>query len=554
MIGIVCESREEPAVREFFELFKTPWELFDPGRSYDAIIVSGKPSVPNAGSARIVICLGNRPVDDDARADIVVSGRRTSAVVKVDGTRLPLFCGAAQVRGPGRVRGRFVDDSAPIVLEREHDGMMIVRCGYSLFSEVELLLTRGQPIEHAGSPTLDFHIGLLRRWLIEAGIEIVELHPTPPGFGLLASLTHDVDFFGIRRHICDRTLMGFLYRASVGSVIDVLRGKGSVRRMFRNWLALLALPLVHAGLLEDFWLPFERYVEADRPWRSTFFIVPFRGRPGLATGGGIASSRAVPYQASEIGPQLRALAAQGHEIGVHGIDAWWDDDAGRHERAAVSAASGAPPTGVRVHWLYLDPTSFGTLDRAGFEYDATFGYNETVGFRAGTSQVFAPLGTQRLLELPLHIQDTSLFYPARMHRSESEALSICGQILDDVCRHGGVATISWHERSLSPERQWDRAYDQLLSLLRTRRASVRPAHEVVSWFRLRRSVDLEGACINAQSLSGIAIAENDGGPDALCVRIHHSRGHDGGMAGHSDLAVRARDLGAIVRNASPVRS
>ena len=39
------------------------------------------------------------------------------------------------------------------------------------------------------------------------------------------------------------------------------------------------------------------------------------------------------------------------------------------------------------------------------------GYNETVGFRAGTSQVFAPIGTKHLLELPLHIQDTSLLYP-----------------------------------------------------------------------------------------------------------------------------------------------
>ena len=207
-----------------------------------------------------------------------------------------------------------------------------------------------------------------------------------------------------------------------------------------------------------------------------------------------------------------------------------------------------------MHWLYFDSASFAALDRTGFEYDATFGYNETVGFRAGTSQVFAPLGTEHLLELPLHIQDTSLFYPARMHCSESEALSICEQILDDVCRHGGVATISWHERSLSPERQWDRAYGQLLTLLRARKACVRPAHEVVSWFRLRRSIDLEGASVSAQSISGLAALEGDGEPDGLRVRIHHAYAADRGATGYRDLVVRASDLAAATMTASPVRS
>jgi hypothetical protein len=554
LIGVACESREEPAVREFFELFKTPWELLDPGHSYDAIIVSGNQPVPTGANARIVVCLENGIEDGDAGDDLVVRRRAAPAVVTIDETTLPLFCSAAEVRGPGRVRGRFAEDSSPMVLEHEHDGVPVISCGYSLFAEVELLLTRGQPIEHAAAPTLDLHIDLLRRWLIGAGIEVVEIHPTPPGCGLLASLTHDVDFHGIRRHRGDRTLMGFLYRASIGSVIDVLRGKGTLRRMLRNWLALLSLPLVHARLLEDFWLPFDRYAKADAPWRSTFFIVPFRGRPGRAHGGGVASGRAVPYEASEIGPELRALAAKGHEIGVHGLDAWLDDEAGRHERAAVRAASGTTPAGVRMHWLYLDAASFETLDRAGFEYDATFGYNEIVGFRAGTSQVFAPLGTERLLELPLHIQDTSLFYPARMHSSESEALSICRQILDDVCRHGGVATISWHERSLSPERHWDRAYDQLLTLLRARSASVRTAHEVVSWFRLRRSIDLEGAAVGSQSIFGLAVADGAARADRLRVRIHRACAADAGTAGYRDVVVRADDLARATLTASPVRS
>ena len=129
MIGVVCEPQEEPAVREFFELFKTPWELLDPGRSYDAIIVSGKRSVPTAGSARIVICLGSGS-DDYPRDDLVVRRRGTPAMVTIDGTTLPLFCSAAEVCGPGRVRGHFIEHPAPVVLEHKRDDLRVVRCGY----------------------------------------------------------------------------------------------------------------------------------------------------------------------------------------------------------------------------------------------------------------------------------------------------------------------------------------------------------------------------------------------------------------------------------------
>ena len=201
-----------------------------------------------------------------------------------DGTEIPLFRGAAAVDGLGSARARLAGAGAPVVLECEQDGQRVIRCGYDLFDEVEFLLTQGQPAEYAGTPTLDLHIELLRRWLIDADMEFVELAPTPPGCGLLATLTHDVDFLGIRRHTRDRTLVGFLYRASIGSAIDAIRGRGSIRRVLRNWLALLSLPLVHAGLIEDFWLPFRRYAQADSPWRSTFFIVPFRDRPGAGSG------------------------------------------------------------------------------------------------------------------------------------------------------------------------------------------------------------------------------------------------------------------------------
>lgn len=545
MIGVICDPREEPVVREFFQLFKTPWAMFDPSASYDAVIVSGDAQATHYVDARLVIRFHDQR-HAHARVGTNAEAPCPRSLIACR-AELPLFWSATEVEGPGKPLGWLANDGTPIVRDCERDGKRIISCGYDLFGEVEFLLDRGQPVEHARTPTLDLHIELLRRWIVSTGVDLLELYPTPPRCGLLATLTHDIDFMGIRRHTSDRTLLGFLYRATVGSALDLLRGRGSIRRLLRNWCAALSLPLVHVGLMKDFWLPFERYDKADSPWRSTFFIVPFRGRPGRAPNGGVATGRAVAYGASEIAPKLRELAAKGHEIAVHGIDAWWDTNFAREELETLRAACGTGVVGVRMHWLYSDQSSPGKLESAGFEYDATAGYNDTVGFRAGTAQVFAPLGTERLLELPLVIQDTSLLYPSRMHCREHEALEIAKAVVDTVRDTGGVATISWHERSLSPERLWDRVYDGVLDHLRARQASVRTAHEVVAWFRARRGVDLEAAHLAPGSIEEIAIPDPAEHADALRVRLHRAE-PAGTTPTYTDFAVRPADLTELIRD------
>ena len=74
-----------------------------------------------------------------------------------------------------------------------------------------------------------------------------------------------------------------------------------------------------------------------------------------------------------------------------------------------------------MHWLCFDAQSYRRLDEAGYDYDATCGFNDAVGFKAGTTQVFRPLDAERLLELPLHVQDTALFYTGRLHMSQRAA-------------------------------------------------------------------------------------------------------------------------------------
>ena len=128
------------------------------------------------------------------------------------------------------------------------------------------------------------------------------------------------------------------------------------------------------------------------------------------------------------------------------------------------------------------------LESAGASYDSTVGYNEAVGFRAGTTQVYKPLNATTLLELPLHIMDTALFYPAYLHLSPKDAEVRINRVIDTAVQYGGCVTVNWHDRSIAPERLWTETYVNLVNELSQKGAWFATAAQAVAWFRMRRSV------------------------------------------------------------------
>ena len=148
--------------------------------------------------------------------------------------------------------------------------------------------------------------------------------------------------------------------------------------------------------------------------------------------------------------KYRQLLSQGCEIGVHGIDAWRDAEKGRRELERIHEATGASEMGIRMHWLYFNDQSPQILEEAGFRYDSTLGYNDAVGYRSGTVQVYRPIGVKKLLELPMNIQDTALFFPDRMGLNEEDAWQLINALLENADRYGGVLTINWHDQKPGP--------------------------------------------------------------------------------------------------------
>jgi hypothetical protein len=239
---------------------------------------------------------------------------------------------------------------------------------------------------------------------------------------------------------------------------------------------------------------------------ATYFIIPFKGRAGEHVAARSAPRRAVAYEVGDLSGRIASLRKEGCEVAVHGIDAWHSVQKGREERSKLETVSGAPVVGIRMHWLLRDSNTAAVLEAAGYTYDAGLGYNETIGYRNGTTQAFRPLGSCQLLELPLHIQDGALFFPRTLDLSEAEARHRCSMLIDNARRFGGVLTVLWHDRSHGPERFWGDFYADLVGTLRSTDGWFGTAAQVVAWFDHRRAIRFE------------RVDEEGGGRTRVCYR------------------------------------
>ncbi len=489
MIGVVATPSQRSVVREFFELFKTPWEFYRHDGHYDVVLCAGPDGIEHSSAKLVLIYGGHELPFDAALRRQGYSNPCGPRMLVTEGMRIPVYGDSVTFAASGS--GILLDEEsqqAAAYSEVQTNGPIVVRIGYDLFHEVTILLTEGQPHANAGIPSLDLHISFLRNLIVRNRIPLVEIPPVPRGYRFIACLTHDVDHPSMRLHKFDHTMVGFAYRALVGSALAALRGRQGMRTVLQNWAAVLQLPFVYLGLLPDFWNQLDTYTSLEGEGvRSSFFVIPFKHRRGAKRGELPPYRRASAYGAADIADEIRRLLADNHEIGLHGIDAWHDTDKGREELNEVCRAAGSQVVGVRMHWLYLAEQSPAVLEGLGVDYDSTVGYNEAVGYRAGTSQVYRPLGVQRLLELPLHVMDTALFFPACQNLSFAAARRVVGAIIDNAVHFGGVMTINWHDRSIAPERLWRDFYVDLIHELRSRGAWLASARDTVLWFRQRRA-------------------------------------------------------------------
>ena len=527
-IGVICKEQETAIVEEFFEFFKTPWEFHVPGRSYDVVMCT-RPEITNV-AARLLVVYSSQNTVNEKEAGAGLDSQPHGRLLEQNGVRVPIY---------GNILA-FDEIAAPLLCLEEsnravafqtaaHD-LSIVRVRYDLFHELEFLLCTGQPPVNAGIPTLEIHISMLRDWILAARKSQLREFETRAGLDSPASIIRSATATNAELLL----LKGKLGTIAPGAYADLLIVDGDpladVHVMTdpqKNLKVIILLHAVYLRICKDFWFEdFERFLRLERDLKATFFFIPFKNRPGDKVQRRHAERRAAAYDVNEERALLQNLMHMGHEVAVHGIDAWHSVEKGHQEHRRLAEATQRANLGVRIHWLCFDDSSPQILDEAGFQYDSTVGYNETVGYKAGTMQVFRPKGTKSLLELPLHIQDGALFYPRNLSLTESQAWRLCEGLVRNASTYGGVLTVLWHTRSLAPERLWGHFYVRLLEALKVRQPWFGTAGQVVEWFRKRRALSFRDADVSERHVR--VVVEYDGSGDRnpnLMLRVHLPQPH-----------------------------
>jgi Family of unknown function (DUF7033) len=324
-------------------------------------------------------------------------------------------------------------------------------------------------------PAVDALLGEFRRHVGDSGA-------TP----FTVALTHDVD--NPWRWSRPRALLGAAARAR-GAARAGRRGDAA-----REALGLAAAPVRRLRHTDPNW-SYERIAAIERAHggRSTYFVM---------AGHHVAADGPDPAAYDRLRPAIVAqVASQGDEVGLHpSYTASERPERIAEERARLAELAGAPPAGVRFHYLRHDThATLPELDRLGFGYDSSQGYGDAIGLRAGFSFPYRPydLAAERplgMVELPLAVMDATLAEERYLGLSPAAGLERTIAVLERVAAIGGTVAILWHTDRFSREyaRGWDRVYDQVLAWVAGRGGRLLTAADAVSG-RGRASVGGAGA-------------------------------------------------------------
>jgi peptidoglycan/xylan/chitin deacetylase (PgdA/CDA1 family) len=308
----------------------------------------------------------------------------------------------------------------------------------------------------AASSCLDPLEPPLERLRRELGVE----PPSYRGARFAVALTHDVDV------PWRWTRIGVLGAAARLKGHALAGRSGAALREAR---ALARVPFHKLRGTDPNWR-FAEIAAAERAHdaRSTFFVM---------AGHGHRADGAAPEAYDRLRPRLvETILETGAEVGLHGSYLAADDlERLARERMLLAQLDG-PLIGHRYHYLRVDPHgNLAPLAGIGFRYDASLGFPDALGFRAGIAHPFRPWDFARdrpadLVEVPLAVMDATLAEERYAGLSAAAAKPLVLALLDRAAEHGGAFSILWHpERFDGPSaRGWDRLYFELIEAVRER--------------------------------------------------------------------------------------
>lgn len=284
-------------------------------------------------------------------------------------------------------------------------------------------------------------------------------------------LTHDVDenfghLFAVRESTT--RLVRDLRR---GSPAAIRRAAGLARRLGRRG----ADP-------NDRW---PEWREFARPFggRSSFFVASYN----YFDKGAARYDVGYDVRHPEVVREIRALAEQGAEIGIHfSLQARRSAAQVAREVARLEDATGLAIRSARHHWWALGEQPVETLraqEAAGIAVDCSFGLSDEPGFRRGLALPFraydpAARDSLSIRSLPTIAMDKAVVRPGRTHDQCVDELE---RLWTTVAGVGGALVLDWHAHCLNPHALAGagRVLEEFVGRMLDRGVSVRTPLELV---------------------------------------------------------------------------
>ncbi len=382
----------------------------------------------------------------------------SDATLDLGGFHVPLFQNVGAVAGKERWTAR--SDGRQIAAGAIDDGTVVLGFDPWAAMGAGLLGFATAPESAYGSVVRGEKVPWVDRFALQlaeavglAGYNLPVRRPWPGNAPFAVSLTHDVD----------RTRKTFQYVTHLG------RKKGL------HGVQMRSRPPTRA-----YWgFDTIKDIEMSAKVRSTFFLLhegpaAKRGPRNRLLAWGLAD-----FADPNVAAISQSLSREGWEIGLHASLASTESvERLALERRQLESILGAKVTGVRQHYLRLRlPERWDEFSREGFLYDASFGFRDTWGFRAGSAFPYRLAGSGGVLslrEVPLHIMDSTL-------AASDDAWGECLRAMDAVQSVGGVLTILVHQRYFDVRNfpGYAELYEQLLEEARRRGAWIARLQDVV---------------------------------------------------------------------------
>ncbi|MFC1703609.1 polysaccharide deacetylase family protein [Candidatus Omnitrophota bacterium] len=145
-------------------------------------------------------------------------------------------------------------------------------------------------------------------------------------------------------------------------------------------------------------------------------------------------------QDKQIRDIILKLDKEGWEIGVHGsYKSYANSEMLAREKKDLELILGKKIDGIRQHYLNLViPETWRLQKEAGFQYDASFGFADQIGFRDEKYHPFFPFN-DNFLVLPLAIMDSCLL-------SKENPWEACRELINLAEARKGLLSIVWHNK------------------------------------------------------------------------------------------------------------